>query len=370
MKNKPDSPLVIKYFLLLFIITICLVGRLFWPFVSSLILSLILVNIFRPVYNFFTRYTSGTFASLLTCFLIVLLVFVPLTFFVAAVSQEAIAYFQYMKGFNFSSKIAELTQSPIFTSIQEQLNGFGFEIHADDLSSNLTKYSRMVALFFYNKATGWATNIINFIVDFSLMILVIFYLLLDYDRLAKFIKKLSPLPDDQEEQLVEKFEKIAQAILLGNGICGLIQGVIGGGLFVYLGISSPILWGGVMGVMAFLPIVGVGIVLIPTAVIFLLKGSLGTAIFITIFYLILSLSIEYLVKPKLVGRQVKMHTLLVFLSIIGGLSLFGVLGIIYGPLIITAFLTMSDIYFKTYAQHFHKEKGTASSTPPTVNETK
>ena len=88
--------------------------------------------------------------------------------------------------------------------------------------------------------------------------------------------------------------------------------------------------------------------MIPAAVVLAFNERISAGIFLFLFYLFLSFSAEYLLKPKLVGNQVKMHTLLVFLSIIGGLSVYGVLGIIYGPLIVTAFLTLSEIYLEKY----------------------
>jgi predicted PurR-regulated permease PerM len=349
MPDKSTST-IFKYFLLLFGVSFLLVGKLLWPFASILIISMLLVSIFRPIYKFLVRYMSDHFASMLTCGLIILLVFVPLSYFVMALSKEGIAYFQFIKGINFAVKTQELIQgSTIFARIQTLLDGYGISFDTNDLINNLASFAQMLGLFFYNKASAWAANIFNFFIDFSLMILVIFFLMIDYDRLVKFVMEVSPLPEEQENQLIDKFQKIAQAIMLGNGICGLIQGFLGGLLFAYFQLGSPILWGGIMAVMAFLPIVGIGIILLPTALIFLLKGSIGKAIFTAIFYFVLSMSIEYLLKPKLVGRQVKMHTLVVFLSIIGGLSTFGVLGIIYGPLIITAFLTLADIYLKNYA---------------------
>jgi predicted PurR-regulated permease PerM len=94
--------------------------------------------------------------------------------------------------------------------------------------------------------------------------------------------------------------------------------------------------------------------MIPTAIFLAVSGRMNEGIFLFTFYVVLSGSIEYVVKPKMVGTQVKMHTLLVFLSIIGGLSVYGILGIIYGPLIITAFLTLSDIYLKRYDQRIQR----------------
>jgi predicted PurR-regulated permease PerM len=174
---------------------------------------------------------------------------------------------------------------------------------------------------------------------------------MDHERLIQYLLTLSPLPDDQERRLIRKFEEIAGAVLIGNGVCGLIQGVLGGLLFALFDLGAPVLWGGIMAVLAFLPIFGIGLVLIPTGLIHILTGSPGLGVFVLLFYLALSFSMEYLFKPEFVGRQVKMHTLLVFLSIMGGLSSFGFMGIIYGPLIITAFLTMADIYMTSYDKY-------------------
>ena len=103
-----------------------------------------------------------------------------------------------------------------------------------------------------------------------------------------------------------------------------------------------------MAFLAFLPIIGIGVVFIPAAIYLFFIDRIAAGIFFIVFYLVLSISVDNLLKPKLVGRRVKMHTLLVFFSIIGGLNLFGILGIIYGPLITTAFITLTDIYYASY----------------------
>jgi predicted PurR-regulated permease PerM len=141
---------------------------------------------------------------------------------------------------------------------------------------------------------------------------------------------------------------MAGAILIVNGICGLIQGVAGGVLFWVFGIQSSFLWGVIMGLLAFLPIIGIGAIMFPASIFLMLQGRIAVGIFFIIFYLILSVGIEYIFKPRLVGHRVQMHTLLVFLAIIGGLKFFGILGIIYGPLVVTAFLTLADIYQTNY----------------------
>ena len=348
MEEHPPTPMVLKYFLLLFLISILLLGRLLWPFLSILVLSYLLTGIFRPIYSFFNKKMSAPLASLLTCTLIIILVFVPLAFFVGALSQEAYSLYQWGKEAKLGTIIQELQSGEVLTRIQQYLSGFGLRLQPESISNTLSDLAKELGLFLYNQASSWAANIMQFLFQFILMILVIFFLLIDQDKLVEFCLRLSPLPDDQERRLIHKFEEITSAVLIGNGICGLIQGVLGGLAFAIFELGPPVLWGGIMAILAFLPIFGIGLVLIPTSIILFIKGSIATAIFILIFYMVLSFSIEYLLKPKMVGEQVKMHTLLVFLAIIGGLNVFGFLGIIYGPLIVTAFLTLADIYQASY----------------------
>ncbi|MBU1161401.1 MAG: AI-2E family transporter, partial [Proteobacteria bacterium] len=200
------------------------------------------------------------------------------------------------------------------------------------------------------QASSIASNIFKFFVYFFFMLLIIYYLLIDGDKLISFIIELSPLPKEQDEKLIQKFKDMAGAILIGNGLGGLIQGLAGGIVFSLFGLKSSFLWGVIMGLLAFLPIIGIGAVFIPAAIYLFFKGRIAAGIFFIVFYLILSVGVEYLLKPKLVGQRVKMHTLLVFFSIIGGLNIFGILGIIYGPLITTAFLTLTDIYYTSYQE--------------------
>ena len=345
----------IRYFLLVFFISMFFLGKVLWPFWSILVLSFLLSNLFRPIYLFFHRQLSPSFASVLTCMLIIAVVFIPLIFFILSLSSEALSLYHWGRDNKIGLMVQIFIQeSPVITHIQEYLNEFGVDFKPTQISDSLSYLAKMGGLLLYNQASAWAANIMQFLALFFVMILVIFFLLIDQPKLIDYIIRLSPLPDDEDRLLLAKFEEIATAILKGNGICGLIQGVLGGAVFSIMGLNSPLLWGCIMAILAFLPIFGIGLVMIPTAIILALNDRIAAGIFLFIFYLVLSFSIEYLVKPKMVGDQVKMHTLLVFLSIIGGLSVYGVLGIIYGPLIITAFLTLSEIYLKKYDQYIQR----------------
>lgn len=335
--------------MLIFLISIIFLGYILWPFWSILILSFLLTNIFRPIYKLLTRRLPETMSSILTCLLIIFIVFIPLLFFVGALSSEALDLYHWGRDTQVGTKLQIfMLDSPLIVQLQDYLQGFGFSFEPTQITAMFSYLAKTAGLFVYNQASSWAANILQFIILFFMMVLVIFFLLIDQDKLVEFVITISPMPDDEDRLLLEKFKEIANAILKGNGICGLIQGVLGGALFAIMGFSSPILWGGIMAILAFLPIFGIGLVMIPASLILFFNDRVGPGIFLFCFYLTLSFSIEYLVKPKMVGDEVQMHTLLVFLSILGGLSVYGVLGIIYGPLVVTAFLTLTEIYLARY----------------------
>jgi len=349
LRDTHPRDIILWFFLALLIASCFLLGWLLWPFISVIILGAVVTGVFTPIYRLINRKVKPSLASLLTCVIIFFVLFVPVSLFVGILANEAYDLYLTARESVMNTPFKTLLEN---SRIIERANTFlaNFDIHitGDAVSRSLSEIGRVVGLFLYEQATSITTNVLKFIVDFFFMLLIVYYLLIDSSRLVSFIVSLSPLPDDQDEKLIQKFKDMAGAVLLGNGLGGLIQGTLGGSVFAIFGFNSPFLWGVVMALLAFLPILGIGIVFLPAALYLFLKGRIAAGIFFIVFYVVLSGGIEYLFKPKLVGQRVQMHTLLVFLSIIGGLQLFGILGIIYGPLVVTAFLTLADIYESSY----------------------
>jgi predicted PurR-regulated permease PerM len=349
MGENSHRNMILWFFLICFLISIFFLGWLLWPFVSTIILAAVVTGVFSPIYSYFRRKMRASLASLLTCVLIFFIIFVPIVFFVGILSKEAYDVYLMAKGAVLSDNIRHLIEgSRALEKANLILSNFDIKFTGEELNKAISEAGRVIGLFLYEQARAITSNILKFLVNSFFMLLIIYYLLIDKKRLHSFILNISPLPDDQDDKLFQKFKDMAGAILIGNGLGGLIQGILGGIVFAIFGLKSPFFWGVIMGLMAFLPIVGIGVVFIPAAIYLFLVGRIASGIFFVVFYIVLSGGIEYIFKPKLVGQRVQMHTLLVFLSIIGGLKLFGILGIIYGPLIITAFLTLTDIYKSSY----------------------
>ncbi|MCP3923070.1 MAG: AI-2E family transporter [Desulfobacterales bacterium] len=349
MLKKSSNGIILWFFLTLLLISFILLLWLFNSFISSLIMAAVITGIFYPLYERINKQFSNIASSIITCTIVFFILFVPTAIVITILSKEVYSFYVLLKTVIAGDQLKIFfAKSSIIERANYILSKFNMQITPEDLTNPISEYGKVVGLFLIDQARYFAENTVSIIAHFFLMILVIFYLLIDGQRLMRFIEDLSPLPDDEDELVIRKFFDMGGAILIGNGLCGLIQGVLGGFVFAIFNIPSSFLWGVIMCFLAFLPIVGIGVVFLPTSLILFLSGRYYAAIFFLLFYFILSGGIEYIFKPRFVGKRIKMHTLMVFLSIMGGLNLFGILGIIYGPLIATFFLTLTDLYHQNY----------------------
>lgn len=348
-------PIQRKTFALVFLAAFLMLGLVLWPFRNQLFLAFLLASVFHPAYNRIGARTKPWIAATLTCVLITLCVFLPLLFCIGAISAEIPAVIQLGKQNDLMVQLQQFLQNnTLINRADSFLADFGIHLEFDKLPGLITKLSTTIGLFLYNQIRAWAADIMLFLFQFCILISGVFFLLVEFDRLIAFLIRLSPLSEAQNRFIIRRFATISEAILIGNSLSGLIQGVCGGVFFAVMGLISPVLWGAIMAVVAFMPVVGVGLVLLPTALILYLKGFGWQALITLIFYVVLSFSVDYLFKPRFVGVQAQLPPLLVLLSIIGGMSIFGLMGIIYGPLAVTAFLTMADMYFREYQPYFEQ----------------
>ena len=284
MSDKIPHDTILWFFMAIFLVSCFLLGWLLWPFLSVIVLATVVTGIFNPLYRFFNRRLRPSFSSLLTCVIIFFVLFIPVSTFVGILSNEAYSLYLSAKDAVKSKPVEELLEnSKLIEIINPYLARFHLQITGTELNKGLSEIGRIVGLFLYEQARSMTANIVKFVVNFSFMLLIVFYLLIDSRRLVAFIVGLSPLPDDQDEKLIQKFKDMAGAILIGNGLGGLIQGTLGGVVFALFGMESPFLWGVIMSLLAFLPIVGVGVVFVPSAVYFFLKGRVAGGVFFIFF---------------------------------------------------------------------------------------
>lgn len=344
-----------RFFILLLLLSLVLILRLFWTYISAIVLAFLLASVFSPLHHWVTRIVKGrrALASVMMTIVIVLILIVPVGGFIESLSNEAFDFYQKTRNAVSIQKIQERISSHSLWA--EQLRKWGkmtgIEFNKETIQAAFASVGKKVGLFLYNQLRSVASNLINFLIHFFLMILTIYYVLKDGARLKNYLISLLPFPKEQLEKVIGKFQEMGKAVFVGNGMSGMIQGILGGFGFYVFGLESPLLWGTFIAFMAFLPIIGASIIFIPATIILFVQGKTGIAVGFLIYNVVYSSVIEYIIKPRVIGKEMQMNSLLVFIGIIGGIKLFGILGIIYGPLIITIFITMAEIYRLEYKEN-------------------
>ena len=176
------------------------------------------------------------------------------------------------------------------------------------------------------------------------MIYTLYYFFKDGGRILKRLRHISPLGDDYEVLLFDRFTSTARATLKGSFIIGGIQGILGGILFTITGIQGALIWGVIMAIFSMIPSVGSFLVWLPDGLIMLLTGHLWQGLTILLVGgLVISL-VDNVLRPPMVGKDIQMHPLLILFSTLGGISVFGISCVIIGPVISSLFMAVISIY--------------------------
>lgn len=334
-----------------YLVLMYLMGLMLWPFLSSIIFAGILAGSFFPVMRAInTRIKHPRWSAIIVCLIIVLAIFLPSVFIIIKLSEEALTLYQAIKQKLSEDDLEQLMFGVRYFPeiLREMFEIANLDFNVATIKSIILETSKEASSWIFDLLNSWISNIFSFLMHFVIMLIVIYTLLVDGDRIKAFVLALSPLPDEEEELVIERFNQINYVTLVGNGIGAVIQGVFAGIGFWFAGIGSLTLWTTLMIVLAFIPLVGISIVYIPVCLYLLITGEMVSAIVLMIYCTSVSLIVENWFKSIFVGNRAEIHSTLVFLSIIGGLMVFGIPGIFYGPLIISIFLTFVDLYHKRY----------------------
>lgn len=335
------------FFLALLLLTVAGLFYVLGTFLPDLIVAFILVALFRPLWRKLSARIGGRpfLASALVTALVVVIVATPVAFVLTTLGAEAVGMVQRLRASSpagFEVVVGE--------RVENFLRAAHVPVQHDQLVVAAVQTRDWLATRVLKETTAVLSSTLSLVFHFLVVVISVFYLLVDSDRLRAFVFALSPLPDEQDQLLVTKFDDVARGILVGNGIGSVLQGVLAAIAMVVVGLPSPVLWGTVMTLFAFLPLVGITIVTVPASLYLAFTGHVGAAVGFFIFCSAEGAFIENVIKTRLIGRSTRMHDLLVFLSVLGGISVFGIMGLLYGPLIVAAFLTLSDLYFTVYRQ--------------------
>lgn len=339
-------------FAVLFLGVIALVVWMAMPFLTALIFAGILAGSFLPVMRLLTDRLklSRSLASLLVCVMIIGLVVMPCIYIVAQLAGEVREVYFHLKG----SLDQEIITNFMFgegrsASYARKVFGWvGIDYNYETIRDFVIQTGQNVSLAVLNKLNEILSEVLVFSFQFVMMMLFIYTILLYGPDLKQFLFDLSPLPEEDEQLLIDRFNQMNYVTLVTNGLGGVIQGGLAGLGMLLTGIESVLLWTVLMVILAFIPLVGISFVYIPATIYLIAVGSYWSAGLFFLWCTAVAFLTENWFKPFFVGNRIKISGILVLFSIIGGMAVFGTAGIFYGPLVVTLFLTLVDLYHARY----------------------
>lgn len=338
----------------LFISLVLLATGLFLWLISGYALSIfwavVLTILFHPLHMRIYSAVRGraALASLLTIGCIVGIIVIPLYLLGILVANEAVTLYINLSQ-NDTSALGILSEIEHLIAPLEKL-GFDTTNISDSLVAFAQNFSAQVGTYAFD--IGKAT--FNTAIATALMLYILFFTLRDGVAIGARIREALPLGDTKERLLFHRFSSIVHAMFKGTFIIALVQGAIGGILFVSVGIPSAILWAVVMAVFALIPAVGPALVWLPAGLLLLFAGSTWEGFVVLGVGALLLSTIDNILRPILVAKEAAMPDVIILLSVLGGLSLFGVAGIIIGPVISAFFLSMWQLFEHDFAKELKK----------------
>jgi predicted PurR-regulated permease PerM len=188
-------------------------------------------------------------------------------------------------------------------------------------------------------------NVVTIIIDLVVMLFALFFFFRDGDAMMAVLRRMLPFEAEQSERMIAQARDLIHASVAAGFTVAALQGALGGVAFAMLGLGAPVFWGVVMAFFALLP-VGAGIVWAPAAIWLLLSGSVGRGVTLVIVGVAVIGLVDNVLRPALLSGRTQLNGLLVFVSLIGGLSAFGLLGLVLGPVIMATTIGMLDAYSK------------------------
>ncbi len=352
-KMAQSSLLEDKTFLLLLLIISLAFGWVLWPFYGAVFWGAVLAIMFNALFLrlLVMMPKKRTLAAVLTLFVILVLVILPVGLISGLLVSEATIVYQRVQSGDLSfgryfQQVYDALPSWITGLLQRSgLDNLG--LVQERLTSSLTKGSQFIA----TQALSIGQNAFDFFVSFFIMLYLLFFFLRDGVALSELIRDALPLETEIKRDLFSKCTTVVRATVKGNIVMAILQGSLGGLIFWFLGVHAPVLWGTVMAFLSLLPAVGAAVVWVPVAIYFFATGAVWQGAVLTAFGVLIIGMVDNVFRPILVGKDTKMPDYVVLVSTIGGMAIFGLNGFVIGPMIAVMFMATWGIFSKARADN-------------------
>jgi predicted PurR-regulated permease PerM len=323
------------FFLVLFVIIAGLSFWIFFPYLSVLAIAAILAFAVHPLYRWFTKVLFGaqSIAAIVTILCTAIIILIPVGLIGAQVVSESREMYAALSG-NRGTYLQELN-GLLETYVKPFAPSLEIDLHET--------VQQVVGWVFRNIGTVFSGTL-EVVFGIVLGCVALYYFLRDGQSFLKSFIELSPLSDTHDQEIMDRLGRAVMSVMRGSLSVALIQGVLTGIGFTIFGVPNAALWGSLAAICALIPGVGTALVIIPAIVFLFATGHTVAGVGLMIWGGLAVGLIDNLLGPYLVGRGARLHPLLILFSVIGGVSLFGAFGFLFGPLVVSLLVALLDIY--------------------------
>jgi len=332
--NKMDTEYVKKITTAIILVVLLILSFfLLKAILLSIIMGIILAFLFSPVYDWFYRYTkSKNFSAFIICIILIVLILLPLWFLTPVIVNQSIKLYMSAQQMDFVTPLKNF-----FPSL------FASEQFSAEMGSAIYSFVTKITNLLMNSLSKLILNFPTIFLQLLVVFFVLFFVLRDKKELIKYIQSLLPFSKEVEKKLFKSSKDITVSVLYGQVVIGILQGILAGIGFFIFKVPNALLLTLFAALAGIFPIVGTALIWVPVVIYLIIAGNSLPALGVMVFGLCSSLT-ENLVKPVFISKRTKMNTSLILIGMIGGLLLFGILGIILGPLIIAYLLIILELY--------------------------
>jgi len=322
---------IIALFILLAVLSFFIVRPIF----LSIFVGLVLAYLFSPLYRLINRkITSKSISALIVILLFAIVVSIPVIMILRYSLLNLDKIYSYISSISNIAALIETTFPQLLNDPQILAN-----VHAitASLSSKMTGFvsSAINSLFF---------NIIPILLNVAVALFIFFIAMRDQEELKEYFISLSPFSKEYQKKFYEKFESVTYSAIYGELIVGVSQGIIAGIGFFICGVPHAWLLTVLLTVASILPIIGPWLIWIPVDIYLFLNGHTGSAIGLLIYGLFIINWVDTIIRPIIVSKGTKMNSAIALIGMTGGLYVFGIMGLIIGPLILAYFILLVEAY--------------------------
>ena len=306
------------------------------PFLPALAWALALAVVAHPAHEWVARRVkSANLAAGLAVVVVALLLIAPAVFVARQLAREAVEGAQTIQagieGGEWRSHVeGDARLAPVLTWVEGQIDLKG---EIERLASGITA-----------RVSSFVAGSIRALAELLVTLFALFFFFRDRREITAALRSLVPLSDAETDEVFARVGDTIHATVYGTVLVSIVQGVLGGLMFWVLGLPAPLLWGVVMALLAIVPVLGAFVVWLPAAIYLALAGSWGKALILVAWGTLVVSLIDNLLYPALVGKRLRLHTLPVFIAIVGGIMLFGAAGLILGPVALAVTVALVDVW--------------------------